>query len=124
MRRFAVGLAPLLLVLTSCMHNSLPEEADATRGRELAKLVLDTWAKGGTFADLKSGSPSIVAYDPDWADGAKLVKYDIGSTDGRVGVDLLLPVTLTLTRADGKSQEKRVNFIVAIGSQIAVLRQV
>ena len=72
---------------------------------------------------MKNGKPAIVAYDPDWEAGHKLTKYEIDSTDRRIGVDLLLSVTLSLQRTDGKSQDKTVNFSVAIGSQTVVLRK-
>jgi len=113
----------LPVLLTGCRGGSeLPPETDPARGRELLTLVLDTWVKGGAPADLKNGSPAVTAYDPDWEDGARLVKYTIDPTDGRAGVDLLLTVTLTLSR-DGKTREKTVNYSVAAGSQNVVLRK-
>jgi hypothetical protein len=115
---FGIGL----VVLGGC-NNSLPPEADPTQGREALKLVLDTWAKGGTPADLKAGRPAIVAYDPDWEAGAQLVSYELDPTDRRIGVDLLVSVKLTVKKGDEKAREKTVNFSVAIGSQTVVLRQ-
>src|SRR5205814_618035 len=125
MRRITLLFPPWLLVLLAGCNTAggLPPETDATRGRELLALVLDTWVRGGTVHDLKNGSPPITAYDPDWEAGARLVKYTIDPADGRAGVDLLLTVTLTLTQPDGKTREKTVNFSVAIGSQNAVLRK-
>src|SRR5258708_2068707 len=117
MLRILLALAPSFLALAGCGGDKLPPQTDAAKGREGMTTALDTWMKGGTPDDLKKGSPPVVAYDPDWEAGSKLVKYAIDPTDGRAGVDLLLTVTLTLSRADGRTQDKTVNFSVAIGSQ-------
>lgn len=115
-------LAVLFLFAAGCGGNTLPAETDPAEGRALLKTTLDTWAKGGTAEELKSASPAIVAFDPDWASGHKLVKYDIASADGRAGVDLLVKVTLTLQK-DGKTLDRAVNFSIGIGAQNVVLRQ-
>jgi len=119
-RTIPLGLA--LALLTGC-GTSLPPETDPAAGRDVLKTVLDTWAKGGTAADLKAGAPPVVAYDPDWEEGYKLVRYEIAPTDRRAGVDLLVAVKLTLTKGAGKPREKTVNFTVAIGAQTVVIRQ-
>ena len=121
MRRFVLGIVCTVLTLTGC-NNSLPPETNPSAGREALKTVLDTWVKGGTIEDLKNGNPAIVAHDPDWVAGHKLTKYEIGPNDRRSGVDLVLNVTLSLNRKDGKAQDKKVNYAVAIGSQTVVLR--
>jgi hypothetical protein len=101
----------------------MPPETDPVKGRTTLRTVLDTWISGGNPNDLKNGSPAIVAYDPDWEEGHRLIRYEIDPANGRAGVDLLLIVTLTLTRVDGKTQEKTVNFSVAIGAQTVVTRK-
>ena len=122
MRRLTLGLLPVCLLLAGC-GESPPPETDSARGREILKAVLDGWAQGKTMNDLKAGSPPVVAYDPDWEAGHKLTRYELGDKDGRSGADLLVPVKLYLDRKDGKSQEKTVNFCVAIGSQTVVTRK-
>jgi hypothetical protein len=117
-----IPVLPALALLTGC-SDPLPPQTDATKGREAIKIVLDTWVQGGKPEDLKKASPPIVAYDPDWEAGHKLTKYEIDPADKRMGVDLLLKVKLSLSRADGKAQDKTVNFTVAIGSETVVLRQ-
>ena len=123
MRRLFVAFAPLLLLFTGCFTNTLPPETDGTKGRATLKIALDSWMNGGKMEDLKSGSPPITVYDPDWDAGNKLVKYDIDPTDGRAGVDLLLKVTLSVAKGDGPAKDKKVNFSVAIGSQTVVVRK-
>ena len=122
MRRLILGLVPACLVFAGC-GESHPPETDPAKGREVLKSVLDGWVRGKTMNDLKSGPAPVVAYDPDWEAGHKLTRYEIGGQDGRCGVDLLVPVKLYLDRKDGKSQEKTVNFCVAIGSQTVVTRK-
>jgi hypothetical protein len=123
MRRIAIALVVVSLAVSGC-NSSLPPEADPTRAREALKTTLDAWVQGGTFEDLKKGSPAIIAYDPDWETGSRLLKYEVDPTDRRVGVDLLVSVTLTLSKNGEKSREKRVNFSIAIGNgKTVVLRQ-
>ena len=119
-RTIPIGLA--LALCTGC-GTSLPPETDPAAGRDVLKTVLDTWAKGGTPADLKAGASPIVAYDPDWDEGYKLVKYEITPTDRRAGVDLLVSVKLTVAKGSDKPREKTVPFVVAIGSRTVVIRQ-
>ena len=110
------------LALTACGGPKFPPETDAAKGRELLKNVLDSWKNGGRPEDLKEATPSVVASDPDWKAGCRLVGYEIAPEDRRAGVDLLVSVKLQLTRPDGKPQEKKVNFAVGFGSSTVVLR--
>ena len=122
MRRYTLSFAPLFLILVGCGGNSLPSETEPTQGRMLLTTTLDAWVKGGKAEDLKSASPAIIAFDPDWAADYKLVKYDLAVENGRAGIDLLVKVTLTLQK-DGKTSDKTVNFSIATGAQNVVLRQ-
>lgn len=113
----------MTILLIGCGGPSLPPETDASRGRELLKIVLEKWKSGGSPDDLKAASPSIIANDPDWNAGAKLKGFEIAPDDRRSGVDLLVSVKLQLTKPDGQSQEKKVNFAIGInGSSQVVLR--
>ncbi len=123
MHKPVVVIAIFLPALAGCHGNRLPPETDPAQGREVLKAVLDAWAQGSSAADLKHARPAIVAYDPDWETGYKLASYQIAPADRRIGVDLLLTVTLSLTRGEAKPMTKTVNFSIAIGSQTAVLRQ-
>jgi hypothetical protein len=116
-------IACLALALAGCSGNSLPPETGGDRGREVLKAVLDAWVHGKSMDDLKAGPSPVVAYDPDWEAGRRLTGYEVGATDGRAGVDLLVPVTLALERKDGRIERKTANFCVAIGSRTVVTRK-
>ncbi len=88
----------------------------------MPKTVLDAWKRGGTVEELAKASPPVTARDPDWAAGHKLTGYEIAPEEGRAGVDLLLTVKLTLTRADGKPQSRTVAYVVGIGASTVVVR--
>ena len=93
------------------------------KGREILKTVLDAWVAGKSMEDVKNGSPSIVARDPDWKAGHKLTKYEVADSDERKGVDLVLSVKLFVSKAGGPPQEKKVKFTVGIGSNTVCMRQ-
>lgn len=111
-----------LLAVAGCREPAPLPLTDAAKGRELLKTTLETWKRGGTVEDLKAGSPSITARDPDWAAGAKLVGYEMSPEDKYMGTDLLVGVKLTLSSPDGKQQDKRVGFTVGTGPQTIVFR--
>ncbi len=121
MRSILLVPAIVCIAFVGC-DSSLPPQTDSAKGREVMKRVLDTWKQGGTVEELKSGSPSVTARDPDWSAGSKLTSYEIADEDGRAGVDLVLTVKLSLTRSDGRTQEKKVNYTVGIGSSTVVVR--
>jgi hypothetical protein len=118
-----IPFVAVVALLAGCNGDRLPPEADPAQGRQALKTVLDSWVNGGKAEDLKAGKPPIHAFDPDWAAGYQLVKYEVDPTDRRVGVDLLLSVKLTVKKGDDKPREKTVNFSVAIGQYTVVLRQ-
>lgn len=122
---FRISLPLLVFIgLVGCNSDTpLPPETDPAKGREALKRVLDSWKDGMTLEAFKNSKSGTVANDPDWAAGSKLTKYEVEPTDRRIGVDLLLTVTLFLTTPDGKHQEKTVNFSVGVGSQTVVLRK-
>ena len=120
--RFTWPVLAACLALVGCGGPSFPPETDAARGRELLKTVLDAWKNGGRPDDLKQAAPPVVASDPDWKAGCKLTGYEIAPEDRRAGLDLLVAVTLQLTRPDGKALEKKVNFKVGVGDATVVLR--
>ena len=121
--RIMMTLMTLAVLLTGCGGPSFPPETDASRGRELLKTVLEKWKAGGTADELKNASPAIIANDPDWKAGSKLKGYEMAAEDRRSGVDLLISVKLQLTKPDGTSQDKKVNFAIGInGTSQVVLR--
>jgi len=117
MRLFWLPAAAACLALAGCGGTPLPPETDPAKGREILTKVLDTWKAGGTPANLKP----IVAFDADWDAGAKLTGYKLDPENQRAGVDLLVAVKMQLTRADGKTQERTINYIVAVGSANTVV---
>lgn len=102
---------------------SLPPETDPTQGREVLIQVLEAWKSGTSLENFRK-SHSIVAWDPDWESGAELRAYEISPNDRRIGVDLLVSVTLTLQGKDGTTRTRNANYAVGIGPQTVVLRQV
>jgi hypothetical protein len=124
MKGFAVIGFGMLFVLTGCGGtNTLPPETDNVRGREVLKTVLDAWVAGKSMEDVKNGSPSIIARDPDWKAGHKLMKYEVADSEDRKGVDLVLSVKLFISKAGAPPQEKNVKFTVGIGSSTVCMRQ-
>lgn len=121
MRKTWLFLFLIGLFSTGCSGNAVPTETNETKGRELLTTTLEAW-KSGKSVDEFNKSQSIVARDPDWKAGCKLTKYEIAPENERAGVDLLVPVKLSLVKPDGQTQEKKLKFIIGIGAQTIVFR--
>src|SRR5262249_37167722 len=82
--------------LTGCGVRPRASPLDEDLARTSLRTALEAWKKGDSPATLKNGSPSIVAQDPDWVAGTRLVAYELASEDRRVAENLFVPVELTL----------------------------
>jgi len=90
----------LLLGLLSCVGCAAPAEPqglDVELARQSFQRFLETWKRGGTIAELKSGSPSLIVGDPDWEAGMKLASFVmVEGKERNDGTNLHLTVRLTL----------------------------
>ena len=79
--------------------------------KQLAKdsftAFLESWKRGEQQTALKDKSPSIVANDPDWSAGAKLVSYQLVNVEKDDGSNLHPTVELTLQTAEGRRQSQK-----------------
>jgi hypothetical protein len=95
---------------------------DENLARTSLKTALDAWKKGDSPAALKDGSPSIVAQDPDWVGGARLLAYEIGGDGERIAENLFVPVKLTVKTKKGKQAQSQVKYVIGTSPQIMVFR--
>ena len=95
----------LLIVLT--LAGCGPRGAtDLSLDKELARSslakFLDAWRAGQTSDQLAKASPPVIGRDPAWAEGVRLVAYELlGETDG--GANLHARVKLTLGGKNGNA---------------------
>ena len=95
---------------------------DVELAREVLKTSLEAWKKGDSADTLKNGSPSIIAQDPDWVTGARLIAYTLDGDDKRVAENLFVPVKLTLKLKNGKQATKNVTYVIGTSPQVMVFR--
>ena len=114
------------LIATACLAGcGVRERAaplDVELAREALKTSLEAWKKGDSPDTLKNGSPSIIAQDPDWVTGARLVAYTLDGDDKRVAENLFVPVKLTLKLKNGKQATKNVTYVIGTSPQVMVFR--
>jgi hypothetical protein len=114
------------LIATACVAGcGVRERAaplDVELAREALKTSLEAWKKGDSPDTLKNGSPSIIAQDPDWVTGARLVAYTFDGDDNRVAENLFIPVELTLKLKTGKQAAKNVTYVIGTSPQVMVFR--
>ncbi len=88
----------------------------------MLKTSLEAWKKGDPPDTLKNGSPSIIAQDPDWVTGARLVAYTLDADDKRGAENLFVPVKLTLKLKNGKQATTNVTYVIGTSPQVMVFR--
>jgi hypothetical protein len=98
-----------------------PAPANPERGREALQLVLDAWQKGDTLESLKQRDRSIVAIDPEWSSGARLIAYKVES-DGLIGAEVRCQVTLSVLK-NGKTVRKKAVYNVGTSPVLTVVRE-
>jgi hypothetical protein len=112
----------LATLLAGCSGSGRAGAVDAGRARESLKTALDGWKKGDTPAALSTGTPPITAQDLDWLAGAKLLDYAVTGEGRSIEANLYVPVTLTLTMANGKPAKKNVTYVVSTSPGLMVFR--
>lgn len=118
----AITMAAGLAAIVGCSGQKIAASVDADKARDALKTVLESWKQGGTIDALKNGSPSIVAQDFDWMNGAKLIDYQIEDPGKNDDANLRIPVKLTLQGPNGKEVQKQVRYIVGTDPAITVFR--
>ena len=117
---------PAGLIFTACLAGcGVRQRAaplDVELARDVLKTSLKTWKKGDSPDTLKNGLPSIIAQDPDWVTGARLVAYTLDGDDKRVAENLFVPAKLTLKLKNGKQVTKSVGYVIGTSPQVMVFR--
>jgi hypothetical protein len=108
--------------LAGCGVRQRAAPLDVELAREVLKTSLEAWKKGDSTDSLKIGSPSIIAQDPDWVTGARLVAYTLDGDDKHIAENLFVPVKLTLKLKNGKQATKNVSYVIGTSPQIMVFR--
>ena len=108
--------------LAGCGVRQRAAPLDEELARSSLKAALDGWKKGDSPATLKNGSPSIIAQDPDWVTGARLVAYEYAGDSRRVAENLFVPVKLTLKAKNGKQTSQSVTYVIGTSPHVMVFR--
>jgi hypothetical protein len=119
--RFPVAALTVALV-AGCSGSGGAGPVDAPRAREALKAALDGWKRGDVPASFATASPAMTVQDMDWQAGAKLVDYQVADDGKDYGVNLHVPVTLTLRTSQGKDVKKSVHYIVGTSPIVTVFR--
>jgi hypothetical protein len=108
--------------LAGCGVRQRAAPLDVELAREVLKTSLEAWKKGDAPDTLKNRSPSIIAQDPDWVTGARLVAYALDGEDKCVAENLFVPIQLTLKLKNGKQATKNVTYVIGTSPHVMVFR--
>lgn len=110
-----------LLTLAGCGASSGPVKLDKQVAQDGFKAFLEAWKAGEQQTALKDKKPSIVANDPAWANGAKLVSYQLVDMEKNDGSNLRPTVELVLQTAQGQ-RTTQITYVVTSHPVITVFR--
>lgn len=108
-----------LLGTSGCDWASTPVTASPEKATEALEKALTAWKEGKAETELK---PEIYAQDPDWMKGRRLLGHAVVSAGEVLGASYSVQVELTLADADGKSESKKVWYIVSTSPETTVIR--
>lgn len=115
----------LLLVLaglSGCASTPRAAPVEPEKARAALKTTLDSWKAGKTMESLKDETPSIIAQDLDWIQGAKLLEYQILGDGTAEDANLRVPAQLTIRDKQGKESTKKVTYVVGTDPKLTVFR--
>src|SRR4051794_11254922 len=85
------------------------------------RAALESWQQGESPDSLLGRRPAISVADPDWAQGARLVRFEIEEGGARPsGFDLGVPVRLWL--GEGGKEPRQVRYTIATSPRLVVAR--
>jgi hypothetical protein len=109
-----------LLAAAAGCGRSGPPGLDEAVARSSLTTSLDAWKAGKRPESLKEASPKIIAGDPDWASGARLVNYQVLEQGNSDGSNLHVPVELELEDGAGKRSKQTVVYVVGTSPTITI----
>lgn len=103
MNRLALWGMLMALTFAGCGPRGATDlSLDKDLARSSLAKFLDAWRDGQTTEQLAKASPPVIGRDPAWAEGQKLVAYELlGETDG--GANLHARVKLKLGGKNGNA---------------------
>jgi hypothetical protein len=115
-------LAAGALTIGGCGGSRGPMTLDKQVAKDAFTTFLESWKRGEQLTALKDKTPPIIANDPDWAAGAKLVSYKPINMEKDDGSNLHPTVELVLQTAAGQ-QTQRITYVVSSHPKITVFRE-
>ncbi len=114
-----------ILAISGCKSGPLVEPVDSTVARNTLKEVLETWERGGSIAELKSGDQRIVVQDIDWSRGMKLKGFKLLDEGREEDANLFCEVELMLEPASGgEPVKKTVIYVIGTDPVLTVFRAI
>ncbi len=115
-------LLPAVLAFLPGCGSSPSAPADADRARDALRASLDAWQNGEAPHTLKERKPAILVVDHGWADGQRLLRYQIGK-DERIGNQLRCRVQLTVQHKQGRVVQEAAAYSVGTDPVLTVHRE-
>ncbi len=121
-RRFilVVGFGASISGLLGC--SPAPNSSDPTVGREALQKALQAWQKGDSLDAYKQTAPTVTVVEKAWADGTKLVAFEIAAEAVPDGYDAQFKAKLDVKDASGKQSTQKAVYNVSTTPALVIVR--
>ncbi|HBH54400.1 MAG TPA: hypothetical protein DDY91_21150 [Planctomycetaceae bacterium] len=112
----------LFILMSGCGQKELKLQGTPEEGGKLLTQMLEAWKDGKSLADYaKSSEPPIVVADEDWAAGATLKSFQMG-TPMQYGGLWRIPVKVVVAHPDRGERERDFAYGVTLQPKISIIR--
>jgi hypothetical protein len=122
MCRSVLVLALGLCLLSGCRRAVV--NADADQAGPALKTALEAWKAGKSPEDLTKQDPSIIMNEGDWETGKRLLEFKMDEKGTLVGRQVRWQVQVKMQDKGGKTQERRVSYIIDTTPRIVIVRDI
>jgi hypothetical protein len=116
-----------MLFASACSGSGQAFAVDVPLARDALKAAMEQWKNGGDLKSVQASGTPVIAQDPEWRAGAKLLDYQILDDGKPEDVNLRVQVKLTLSdsgKDKGKPVEKKASYVVGTSPSVTVYRDV
>ncbi|HKB36587.1 MAG TPA: hypothetical protein VKD72_09050 [Gemmataceae bacterium] len=118
----AAWLVVSLAALGSAGCGPQAQQSDPVAARTTLGRVLDAWQKGDSLESFRGTSPRVTVIEPQWKEGARLIKYVVEGEPRPSGFDLLFSVKLSLQDRAGMKKQVKAKYTVSTAPALVVIR--
>lgn len=123
--RTAIWLGAILCFTVAGCGPQRAKAVDVDLARVTLTKMLEHWKQGGTIEELRQEKPEIVAQEPLWTNGNKLLEFSLVDQGRAEDANWFCQVELTMQAPDSdKTVKKNVTYVVGTDPVLTVFHAI